>query len=179
MNFREAELRDAERIATLHAESWRRHYRGMMRDEFLDTEVFENRRRAWREQLGERQREQLVLLAEEGATLAGFISVFGDEDALWGSYIDNLHVAPEHMRCGVGTALTLRAGEWLHGRHPQLSVYLWVMEANARARRFYEHLGAYNVGTRLKLHPGGGYAPNCRYAWRRPADICSAAAACA
>jgi len=36
MNFRRAAACDADRIAQLHAESWRRAYRGMMRDEFLD-----------------------------------------------------------------------------------------------------------------------------------------------
>ena len=39
MHFRRAEARDADRIAQLHAESWRRTYRGMMRDEFLDGDV--------------------------------------------------------------------------------------------------------------------------------------------
>jgi hypothetical protein len=45
------------------------------------------------------------------------------------------------------------------------------MQANDRARRFYETLGAANVGERSLLDPGGGSALNCRYVWRRPEDL--------
>src|SRR6185369_16036285 len=158
MNFRRAEAVDADRIAQLHAESWRRTYRGMMRDEFLDGDVFANRRHAWRDLMATHGAGRLVLLAEEGSNLAGFICVTGDEDVLWGSYIDNLHVAGSHLRRGVGRALMGHAARWLRDSHARSSVYLWVMQANGGARRFYEALGASDVGTRSLLDPGGGSA---------------------
>src|SRR5690349_4198483 len=105
MNFRRAAAADADRIAQLHAESWRRTYRGMMRDEFLDGDVLTDRCRAWRDLMATLGAGRFVLLAEDGADLAGFICVTGNEDVLWGSYIDNLHVADAYMRRGVGRAL--------------------------------------------------------------------------
>jgi ribosomal protein S18 acetylase RimI-like enzyme len=162
---------DADRIAQLHAESWRRTYRGMMRDEFLDGDVFSNRCEAWRDLMSTVGGGKLVLLAEEGANLAGFICVTGGEDVLWGSYIDNLHVGQDYMRRGVGRALMGHAARWLDETYSRSSVYLWVMQANDRARRFYEALGAANAGERSRLHPGGGSTLSCRYVWRRPEDL--------
>jgi ribosomal protein S18 acetylase RimI-like enzyme len=168
MNFRTARAADAERLALLHVDSWKRTYRGMMADTFLDGEALSNRLSVWRDRMNMAQEGQWVILAEQEATLTGFICVFGDEDVLWGSYIDNLHVAGEFQRRGIGKALMLHAAQWLCARHPHSSVYLWAMQANAPARRFYERLEAANVGTRSKMDPAGGSAPNCRYVWQHP-----------
>ena len=43
-------------VATLHAESWRAHYRGAYRDEYLDGEVVQARIRVWKERLSRRRR---------------------------------------------------------------------------------------------------------------------------
>lgn len=174
MNFRRASADDADRIAQLHAESWRRTYRGMMRDEFLDGDLLSNRSGAWRDLMAAIGAGQLVLLAEDGGEVAGFICVTGDEDVLWGSYIANLHVAAAHMRRGIGRALMAHAARWLGEAYPRSSVYLWVMQANSGARLFYEALGASNVGVRSLMDPGGGWAANCRYVWRRPEDLARA-----
>jgi ribosomal protein S18 acetylase RimI-like enzyme len=155
VRFRDATIADADTIAWLHTESWRRTYRGMMTDAFLDGGALENRR-------------QCVRIAEDASSLIGFVCVFAGQDPVWGSYIDNLHVAYAHHRSGVGRALMQQAGQWLSGVRPDEGVYLWVMEANAPARAFYERLGAANAGTIDLTDPGGGHAPNCRYTWSRP-----------
>ena len=49
--LRHAGAEDADAIAHLHAESWRRTYRGMMSDDFLDHRALDNRRLTWRERL--------------------------------------------------------------------------------------------------------------------------------
>lgn len=165
---RAAHFDDAERIARLHTESWRRTYRGMMSDEFLDGGAFENRRSVWHERLGMPAANQYVCIAQEGAEIIGFICAFADQDPVWGSYIDNLHVVYSRHRRGVGRALMRSAAEWLCRVEPDRGVYLWVMEANAAARAFYECLGATDAGTIDLEDPGGGRALNCRYVWARP-----------
>jgi hypothetical protein len=40
---RAASAHDLDAIATLHADSWRRHYREAYRDEFLDVDVVADR----------------------------------------------------------------------------------------------------------------------------------------
>jgi ribosomal protein S18 acetylase RimI-like enzyme len=104
----------------------------------------------------------------DGTTVVGFICGFADEDRDWGSYIDNLHVAGTMQGRGIGRALMRAVAEWLEEVQPARGVYLWVMEANAPARGFYEHLEAASAGTIDLMDPGGGHAPNCRYVWASP-----------
>jgi hypothetical protein len=51
MRFRVATVADAMAVATLHAESWRAHYRGAYRDEYLDGDCVQDRIRVWEERL--------------------------------------------------------------------------------------------------------------------------------
>jgi len=166
--LRTARTAEAESIATLHTASWRRTYRGMMTDEFLDGPALDNRRRVWHERLTVANPRQFVCVAELDSRVVGFICAFAGEDTVWGSYIDNLHVAHDLHRFGIGRALMRRAGEWLCAHAPQAGVYLWVMAANTPARAFYQRLGAANAGTVDLEDPGGGRAPNCRYVWAEP-----------
>ena len=167
--LREANAGDAEAIAALHTDSWRRTYRGMMSDAFLDGGALDDRQRVWRERLGTPDAERLVVVADAGGRLAGFVCVFARGDAEgWGAYIDNLHVAHDWQGRGLGHALMRRAGEWVCDTQPGVGVYLYVMEANAHARAFYDRLGAQNVETLMHTDPAGGSAPNCRYVWPDP-----------
>ena len=163
----------------LHANSWRHAYRGMMSDAFLDGDVFSNRLQVWHERLAHDRADQFIWLAEEDQNLLGFICAFGDEDAIWGSYIDNMHVAHEQKRKGIGTALMKMTADSLKTYYPHSGVYLWVMEANTPARLFYEHLGASNAGMVNKHDPAGGSTPNCRYVWLNPTKLADAASTAA
>lgn len=163
--LRPAQAGDAEALAALHAGSWQRTYRGMMPDAFLDGEALDDRRRVWHERLGTPDVDRLVTVADDRGRIIGFICAFARGDAGWGAYIDNLHVVPEWHGRGLADALMRDAGEWVCRTQPGVGVYLWVMEANARARAFYDRLGARNVETIQLEDPGGGRAPNCRYVW--------------
>ena len=67
-----------------------------------------------------------------------------------------------------------QAGAWLAPRYPGLGVYLFVLEANAPARRFYERLGAQNAGVSTMETHGGAVVQSCQYTWPR-AELLSAA----
>ena len=90
--LRQAGADDADAIAHLHTESWRRTYRGMMSDDFLDHRANDNRRLTWRERLDAPPPNQHVRVAVAPTAIVGFICAFADHDPVWGSYIDNLHV---------------------------------------------------------------------------------------
>ncbi len=172
VQLRNAGQDDAERIARLHANSWRQAYRGILPDDFLDGDLVANRLRIWNDRLARDRTDQLVYLAEDGQELVGFVCAFGDENPTWGSYIDNLHVTSGSMERGIGTLLMGHVAEWLLIRYPQSGVYLWVFEANTRARRFYERLGASNAETIAdEPDPAAGPVPSCRYTWPGPSDI--------
>ena len=51
VQYRKASASDARAVAALHADSWRRHYRGAYSDAFLDYEALELLGRTWSERL--------------------------------------------------------------------------------------------------------------------------------
>jgi GNAT superfamily N-acetyltransferase len=170
MKYRPARSSDARQIALLHADSWRRTYRGLFSDDFLNYEADADRTRVWNERLGCSRADQFVCVAEDSGIVKGFICVYGNEDPEWGSLIDNLHVTFTSKRQGLGTMLMTEAFKWLESIFATEPIYLWVMENNAPARQFYEKLGASNAGAIDKANPvGGGSAMNCRYTWPSPA----------
>ena len=168
IEYRLAKPSDAEAIASLHARSWRESYRGAFHDAFLDGDLPAERLRVWRERLDRPPVDQLVRLAVDGTSLAGFVCAYAAHDPQWGSFVDNLHVALASKRNGVGSSLMRQAGAWLAHRNPHLGIYLWVLEANTPARRFYAHLGAEDAGVSIMETHGGAVVRSCRYHWRRP-----------
>ena len=172
MELRRAEVDDADKIAALHAESWRRTYRGMMRDSFLDGDVLENRQAEWRQRLSTDPANRLIVIAEEARLPQGFLCVYGDDDPIWGSLIDNLHVRYDTQKQGIGRSLMREAAAWLDRQYPDRGVYLWVMQKNTNAQQFYARLGG--VDRQAAARPntgGGGIAYVYRYAWDSPAAL--------
>ena len=51
---------------------------------------------------------------------------------------------------------------------PASGFYLWVLEVNTPARRFYERLGARNAESATSEPPGGGTIVGLRYVWPTP-----------
>lgn len=173
IEYRRAGPADAEAVALLHTRSWRESYRGSFSDAFLDGELPEERLVVWRERLAHPPGNQYVQLAFHGPKLVGFVCAYGAYDPEWGSFVDNLHVASEAKRSGVGSSLVRLAGAWLARRHPDLGVYLLVLEANLPARRFYEGLGARNAETSTMETHGGAVVRSCRYVWPRAEQLAS------
>lgn len=165
IEYRSARPPDAEAVASLHARSWREHYRGAFSDAFLDGDLPGERLRVWRQRLDRPPGNQLVLLAVDDANLAGFICAYAAHDSQWGSFIDNLHVATASKRNGIGSSLMRQAGAWLAHRYPDLGVHLLVLESNSSARSFYERLGAQNAGVSSMETHGGAVVRSCRYTW--------------
>lgn len=168
VEYRPAELRDAEAIALLHARSWRENYRGEFTDAFLDGDLFGERLRVWQERLRRPPDDQFVQVALGDASLLGFVCAFGAHDPRWGSFIDNLHVAHAAKERGIGSSLMRQAGAWLVSHYADVPVHLLVLESNSAARRFYERLGAANAEVFTTETHGGAVVRSCRYTWSRP-----------
>lgn len=171
VEYREATERDVEAIAALHADSWRRNYRGAYSDEFLDRDVFEERRAAWTERLTRPDRLHRTVVAEHERVIAGFVHTILDHDPLWGALLDNLHVAYEQQRRGIGTQLMARSAGAVLSRGESARLHLWVLESNQAAQTFYQARGAQCVNREISEPPGGGRIVGLRYVWRDPAIL--------
>jgi GNAT superfamily N-acetyltransferase len=177
LRFRLATRSDAQAIAALHGDSWRRHYRGAYADAFLDGDVLADRIAFWGERLRDPDVGHQTILAEDGSGLIAFAhTAFGDHPT-WGALLDNLHVAHQHRRRGVGSRLLILTARAVGKR--QTGLYLWVLEQNVDARAFYEACGARLVDRAPVSPPGGvesrltGSPAKLRYSWRDPTVLLS------
>jgi ribosomal protein S18 acetylase RimI-like enzyme len=164
--------RDADPIAALHADSWRRHYRGAYLDAYLDGDVVADRQEVWRSRLTQPTESQLTVIARHDQEVVGFAHTILDEDPLWGSLLENLHVRSDLKRTGMGSRLLSETARRLLRLRPEGSLHLRVLDQNTAAQAFYDARGGSRVETQLRgPFPGGGRALGHRYYWTDPTGI--------
>lgn len=170
LEVRAAVAEDAEQVALLHTDSWRRFYRGAFSDSYLDGDVLSDRRTVWTARLAEPSHSATVVV-QDGAGIAGFVHVILDNDDRWGSFVENLHVRHDLQRAGLGRVLLSRAAEAVAEGAKDRRMYLWVLEQNTNAQGFYAAMGGVCVEKSLVSPPGGvpdrlnGTPGKLRIAW--------------
>jgi GNAT superfamily N-acetyltransferase len=176
MQIRIAIESDALNIARLHAENWRTTYRGVLSDTYLDNEVEAERAALWLERFSQPAPNQYIVVAEECRQIAGFACVYGADDPQWGTSVDNFHVAQTFRRRGVGAQLMAAVASWCMRTDADLGIYLWVLQSNGEAQKFYERLGARNAHSSVWQSPDGGAVPEFRFVWPNAAALQAGAA---
>jgi GNAT superfamily N-acetyltransferase len=172
MVIRDATMSDVTAIAHLHAESWRSAYRGILSDVYLENRAHGDRLTAWQERFSATARNPMfVIVAEAGAQHEGFACVFPDEDTDFGSFLDNLHVSPQLTGRGIGRQLLSEAATRLLTNGSRSGLYLWVIEQNHRARRFYERAGGLFAGSVVNSMPDGQRVAALRCHWPDPSSL--------
>ena len=172
MRYREARAEDADPIAQLHADSWRRTYRGAFSHSFLEgPAVLTDRRAIWTERLTQRDPSSYTVVADEHGAVVGFAHTRFDDDPVWGALVDNLHVVEHLKRCGIGRRLMAESAGAVVARRAQSGMFLWVLQQNTAAQAFYESIGGSRAGEGVSAPPGGGSVPTFRYAWTEPARL--------
>lgn len=145
---RPATLDDAPGIAAAHMRGWQVAYQGIVPDDFLDAIVLSERTERWQTNLEETELPDGTpspsnYVAEVGGEVVGFacVGVFRKQadnaraGELWAMYVH-----PDHWGTGAGYAL-MQATMDQFTRDAIETAYLWVLEDNAQARRFYERQG--------------------------------------
>jgi ribosomal protein S18 acetylase RimI-like enzyme len=172
IDCRAAAVRDVDAIAALHADSWRRNYRGAYRDAYLDGDVVSERLAVWRDRLTQPATTFRTIVAARDGAFAGFAHVILDDDPTWGALLENLHVVHELKRDGIGTRLMAAAARAVLEATPGAGLCLWVLDQNASAQAFYAARGGVDVGTEIRgPFPGGGTALAHRIVWRDPSAL--------
>jgi ribosomal protein S18 acetylase RimI-like enzyme len=163
---------DADGIAALHADSWRRHYRGAYSDSYLDGDVVADRQEVWRRRLAQPKTGHLTVVVRHGDEVLGFAHTILDEDPLWGSLLENLHIRSDLKRTGIGSRLLSEIAHRLLRRQPGGPLHLWVLDQNTAAQAFYDARGGRRVETQVRgPFPGGGRAIGHRYHWDDPTRL--------
>ncbi|HEY7358877.1 MAG TPA: GNAT family N-acetyltransferase [Ktedonobacterales bacterium] len=166
--IRPATLADAPAIAEVHVRSWQWAYRGQLPDEYLDglSDTLERRVEARRAALANLPPEHRWWIAEQAGQIVGFAITEPSRDdgapPLTGE-VALIYLLPEAAGKGIGRALFARAVADLRERGYQQAI-LWVLEGNARARRFYEAAGWRPDGARKTEERPGALLHEVRYA---------------
>ena len=171
MEVRSAVQSDAKAIASLHADSWRFAYRNAFTDQYLDQEATQDRLAFWQGRLQSPEPNQHVLVLVDRTALIGFVSVYTDHHPEFGSFLNNLHVAKEHLRQGHGSRLMSAVRDCCKLEAPSSPVYLLVLESNSRAQAFYARLGGTFQRSYPWTPPGGGTIPLRQFVWPSPDNI--------
>ncbi|GAA3824445.1 GNAT family N-acetyltransferase [Sphaerisporangium flaviroseum] len=162
---REMRAADIEAVSSVRIAGWRSAYPGIVPRSHLDALSLEDDVLARRERFARRDGTTLDLVAEDGGTVVGWLSMgpCRDPDARPDDgEIYALYVRPDLLGTGVGRALgeaALRAA----GERPFRRLLLWVLEDNTRARRFYDRAGFRPDGTRTLWEIAGTSIPELRY----------------
>lgn len=137
---------DAHDIATLHIAVWRQTYADVMDADFLASLDVTEWRADWVRQLTENH-DTRVLVArdtEETNRLVGFASAGPARDTPAQRPLELYVLNVDASSHGTGVAQRL-----LHGVLGTAPAYLWVVEGNERAIRFYQKFG-FVLGEALK-----------------------------
>lgn len=144
-HVRAAAPSDAEQIAAVHVQSWQAAYRGLLPQDYLDQLDPADRLPRWRRTLREVDPASGgVIVAVKNGRICG-ASWFGpardtDTDPIQVGELIGIYLVPEAWGKGLGRSLMTAAAE-----HLTIAGYtqatLWVLQSNARARRFYAKAG--------------------------------------
>ena len=148
--IRPATVEDVEAFVTMKDEAWRWAYAEILPPEHLAALEVDGQASAWRVAFADPARSGAVTVAVDGARVVGVASwgISRDDDAAPGTgELGMLYVAPDHLGEGLGRRLMEDALDGLRAAGFATAT-LWVLEANARGRGFYEHMGWVPDGVR-------------------------------
>jgi GNAT superfamily N-acetyltransferase len=154
VTVRFADIDDAPAVAQIHTDSWRRHYRGMYSDRYLDGDLQGERRATWTIRLRGDGPLTFTLMAEVAGAPVGFGHVVLDAHPKWGALVDNLHVVQSLQGKGVGSVLLEEIAKVVIDRRPGSALYLWVLELNKAAQKFYLARGGTLGDSEISAAPG-------------------------
>jgi len=166
-SVRAATVRDAAEIAAIHVRSWQAAYKGLLPQDFLDRLDASDRIERWQDTLRATDWSRSgVMVAHPEREPVGFAR-FGptrdsDDDGSSVGEIRAIYLLPEAWGKGLGKRLMSAALARLTSAGYSQAT-LWVLQSNARARRFYECGGWLQDGG-LKCDDSLGFPlPEIRY----------------
>ena len=144
------ETDDRLAVSRVYEISWKYAYRGIVPQSYLDS-IPSGR---WANRIDQLGFHNLVLL-EDGLLIgtAAYCGARTEEFAGYGELV-SLYLLPEYIGKGYGRSLLNASLQGLAAIGFR-DVYLWVLERNRHARRFYEEFGFTNAGIYLDSEISG------------------------
>jgi GNAT superfamily N-acetyltransferase len=137
MQIRLAQGDDAPAVERIRIGAWRVAYRDILPPADLDAMPVDASR--WRARFDSPPVGWTTFVVERDSSLIGFAAMGPSRDEHEVGELYAIYVDPDAWSSGAGRALIVQAEEQL--ARVYLRATLWVLTANARARRFYELAG--------------------------------------
>lgn len=152
----------ATQASHIYAMSWKAAYKGIIPQAYLDVLPLDR----WADKLGNAEHENFradYILSDSGKFVASS-SICKARDEAYGDWgeIMSIYVLPEEFRKGYGRTLFTYVFDQLK-EQGYSNIYLWVLEENQRARRFYDKMGFQANGDRMIQNIGGKDCVEVRY----------------
>jgi GNAT superfamily N-acetyltransferase len=166
MQIRPAKPADAMKLATVHVQSWRETYSGIIPNHVLDALSVENRAMMWLEITTNRTEKNFVYVAEDASEgIVGFVSGGAQRDKVltYRGEVFALYLLQAHQKLGIGRQLFQTMMERLRVEGYD-SVLVWVLVQNP-VRHFYEKMGGV-YATEKEIEIGGATLLEVAYGWR-------------
>lgn len=145
-------------ISKIYAESWKYAYRGMIPQDYLDS-ISEGQ---WVSYLTNPDRKTLLCLENDIMIgTSSFSNSRSEQFEGWGEII-SIYLLPEYIGKGYGKQLIEFAVLELK-KLGYSNIFLWVLEENSKARRFYEKAGFISTDDYLNARIGGKEVKEIRY----------------
>jgi len=163
---RAARVEDAEGIGWVSVTAWRETYAGIMPDEYLASLSVEQRTDMFRSRVANLPERQAIFVAlNDAERVVGFGVSGAAREAELGTdgEIFAINIVNSAKRKGLGLRLMKAMAEQLAAAR-FARAGLWVIEANAPARRFYEVLGG-REATRKEQAFGASSLTELGYVW--------------
>ncbi len=166
MMIREATDNDVAAIAKVHVDSWRSTYRGIIPDEYLAKQSYEQRQNSWDRILKHvPKNSNFTYVAEnESGKIIGFANAGLERtnDPNFQGELNAIYILEKYQRQGIGRNLfrvvAQRLGEWDIN-----SILVWVLAKNP-ACEFYTSLGGVKVKEQ-QIERGGTTLIEVAYGW--------------
>jgi GNAT superfamily N-acetyltransferase len=163
---------DAAAIASVHVDSWRETYPGMLPDRYLAAMNVADYEGRWLRTIQDPYHRSAVFVVEELGSVVGFASCGRerDGDARYAGELYAIYLRGGAWGRGLGRALVEATVAALALRG-MTSMVVWVLRDNARARRFYERLGGVYLRERLLDLDIDVDVPEVSYVWADTAAL--------
>ncbi len=148
---------DAPAVASVHVQSWRSSYQGLLDPAFLRELKASSRVEDWSRRLASVDHATFFATRSHrrDAPLVGFCRVGPHQ---------SLYLLEEVQRLGLGKALFSEAREWLQRCNFE-SFCAWVLSSNVSASLFYQAMGGVRAAEKRAV-VGGREATLVAYGWR-------------
>jgi len=156
---------DAEALARVHVASWRQTYKGLLPDGYLARMSEAQHARRFAHALVRPGPNDVTLACAERAGIVGYAQGGPSRRGVQGeAEVSTLYLLRGAQGRGLGRRLLSDTARALAAKGATALV-ISVLQGNAGARAFYEHLGGEAEPPRLEPGPGGGMFHEVAYRW--------------